>query len=302
MQHKAQHASAASGRTQHHSSRSRPQTWQDDKENLPERSGSWKAADTTPLPAQRTPAATSVQSKSSLRALRDRLAQTPAASLPRSQTHRQAAAPLSPLLPHSPSGSLHISLEVRHNLESPAWCLMLKLVQLRLLQAASTSGPAGDDLDGAQSAEPEAVQQGPYEPGQAVQPWQNPVWTAQHASILQAASLMSSRPAQVSCSCVACQMKRLSRQRCAVQDVQLRHLQRCQLVGQFDNKFLILKAGGLLFIMDQHAADERVRLERLQQQVCAALLGSARWASPQLPVSAPCAAPELPERVVACQP
>lgn len=58
---------------------------------------------------------------------------------------------------------------------------------------------------------------------------------------------------------------------CAVlQSVQRQHLQRCKLVGQWDRKFLIFAADGLLFVMDQHAADERVRLERLQRQVCLA--------------------------------
>ena len=49
--------------------------------------------------------------------------------------------------------------------------------------------------------------------------------------------------------------------------MQRRHLQRAKIVGQLDRKFIIAQADGLLFIVDQHAADERVRLERLQHQV-----------------------------------
>ena len=52
-----------------------------------------------------------------------------------------------------------------------------------------------------------------------------------------------------------------------MQAVQRRHLQEATVVGQLDKKFIIAQAAGLLFIVDQHAADERVRLERLQHQV-----------------------------------
>ena len=52
-----------------------------------------------------------------------------------------------------------------------------------------------------------------------------------------------------------------------MQAVQRRHLQEASVVGQLDRKFTVAQADGLLFIVDQHAADERVRLERLQHQV-----------------------------------
>jgi DNA mismatch repair protein MLH3 len=37
---------------------------------------------------------------------------------------------------------------------------------------------------------------------------------------------------------------------------------------QVDRKFIPLVCGNVLAVMDQHAADERVQLERLQAQVC----------------------------------
>lgn len=39
---------------------------------------------------------------------------------------------------------------------------------------------------------------------------------------------------------------------------------------QVDSKFLAVVSGGMLALVDQHAADERVQLERLRGQVVAA--------------------------------
>jgi DNA mismatch repair ATPase MutL len=44
-------------------------------------------------------------------------------------------------------------------------------------------------------------------------------------------------------------------------------LLRAELVGQLDNKFLVCRVEGLLLAVDQHAADERRRLEFLQQRL-----------------------------------
>eukprot|EP00891_Asterochloris_glomerata_P004346 jgi/Astpho2/4346/fgenesh1_pg.00065_%23_28_t len=47
-------------------------------------------------------------------------------------------------------------------------------------------------------------------------------------------------------------------------------LQQAQLIAQVDSKFLAVVSGGMLALVDQHAADERVQLERLRGQVVAA--------------------------------
>lgn len=44
-------------------------------------------------------------------------------------------------------------------------------------------------------------------------------------------------------------------------------LQRCEVVGQLDNKFIVVRVDGLLLCVDQHAADERRRLEFLQSHI-----------------------------------
>ena len=45
------------------------------------------------------------------------------------------------------------------------------------------------------------------------------------------------------------------------------HLQRARVVGQVSSKVIITKAGSVILAIDQHAADERVRLERLQRDL-----------------------------------
>lgn len=42
------------------------------------------------------------------------------------------------------------------------------------------------------------------------------------------------------------------------------HLQRCRVLRQVDHKFIVCHAASTLFCVDQHAAHERIRLERLQ--------------------------------------
>jgi DNA mismatch repair ATPase MutL len=49
------------------------------------------------------------------------------------------------------------------------------------------------------------------------------------------------------------------------------HLTLCTPIGQFDNKIIIVKSKGILIAIDQHAADERVRLENLTEAVHEAL-------------------------------
>ncbi|CAM9664071.1 unnamed protein product, partial [Phaeothamnion confervicola] len=44
-------------------------------------------------------------------------------------------------------------------------------------------------------------------------------------------------------------------------------LARAAVIGQADNKFVLLRAGGVVLCLDQHAADERVRLEALERRV-----------------------------------
>lgn len=44
-------------------------------------------------------------------------------------------------------------------------------------------------------------------------------------------------------------------------------LQGAQLLAQVDNKMLVTRCSGVLLAVDQHAADERVQLEELQQQL-----------------------------------
>ena len=44
-------------------------------------------------------------------------------------------------------------------------------------------------------------------------------------------------------------------------------LAEAQSLAQVDAKFIAVRAGDVLAIVDQHAADERIRLERLRDQV-----------------------------------
>ena len=41
-----------------------------------------------------------------------------------------------------------------------------------------------------------------------------------------------------------------------------------QVIGQFNLGFILAQLGGNLFIIDQHAADEKYNFERLQQITC----------------------------------
>ena len=44
-------------------------------------------------------------------------------------------------------------------------------------------------------------------------------------------------------------------------------LSKAEVIAQLDEKYVLIKAGGLLCVVDQHAADERVSLERLERRL-----------------------------------
>ena len=54
----------------------------------------------------------------------------------------------------------------------------------------------------------------------------------------------------------------------------------CMDLGQVDCKFVILECSGMLVALDQHAADERVRLEDLRGQLLAVVSAAAEPSVP----------------------
>jgi DNA mismatch repair ATPase MutL len=56
-------------------------------------------------------------------------------------------------------------------------------------------------------------------------------------------------------------------------------LRGAEVVGQAFDKFVVIRAGAQLVVVDQHAADERVRLEEMEVRVPVRGAGPAQWRS-----------------------
>lgn len=77
-------------------------------------------------------------------------------------------------------------------------------------------------------------------------------------------------------------------------------ISKSQVVAQVDDKFIVINAGGLLCIVDQHAASERVGLERLERRLIAETASQEDGGNQQAPLLR--SVPLLPAQAISLSP
>jgi DNA mismatch repair ATPase MutL len=77
-------------------------------------------------------------------------------------------------------------------------------------------------------------------------------------------------------------------------------ISKSQVVAQVDDKFIVINAGGLLCIVDQHAASERVGLERLERRLVAETASQEDGGNQQAPLLR--SVPLLPAQAISLSP